>query len=81
MNQFHDAESENVGEVGAVGRQGPPSEQLNPPIHPPEIPVQEPVNLNIVNEYNSFNLANVTSPVAPKWRTSETLLDDFRKFK
>ena len=37
--------------------------------------------LNIVNEYNSFNLANMTPPIAPKWKTSETLLDDFHKFK
>ena len=38
-------------------------------------------NVNIVNEYNSFNLANVTPPVPPKWKTSDTLLDDFRKFR
>ena len=36
---------------------------------------------NIVNEYNSFNLANVTLPTASKWKMSETLLDDFHKFK
>ena len=38
---------------------------------------QDPANVNIVNEYNSFNLANVTLPIAPKWKMSETLLDDF----
>ena len=38
-------------------------------------------NVNIVNEYNLFNLANVTPPIAPKWKTSDTLLDDFHKFK
>ena len=37
--------------------------------------------MNIVNEYNSFNLANVTAPVAPKWKTSETLLDDYHIFQ
>ena len=34
-----------------------------------------------MNEYNSFNLANVTPPIASKWKTSDTLLDDFCKFK
>ena len=37
--------------------------------------------MNIVSEYNSFNLTNVTIPVPPKWKTSDTLLDDFHKFK
>ena len=44
-------------------------------------PKQDPANVNIVNEYNSFNLANVTLPTASKWKMSETLLDDFHKFK
>ena len=38
------------------------------------------VNLSTVDEYNSFNLANVASPVAPKWKQSDTLVDEFRKF-
>ena len=28
-----------------------------------------------------FNLANVMPPVSPKWKTNDTLLDDFRKFR
>ena len=69
-----------IPEHGATG--GSPSP---PPAHPPGPPRPpgpvELANVNIVNEYNSFNLASVTPPVAPKWKTSETLLDDFCKFK
>ena len=79
MNQLHDAEAGNIipeqGENSAIG-----GESLPPP--PPAGALrQDPANVNIVNEYNSFNLTNVTPPVAPKWKTSETLLDDFCKFK
>ena len=52
---------------------------VNEPVLPPAVIKQEP-NMNIVNEYNSFNLANVTTPVPPKWKTSDSLLDDFCKF-
>ena len=34
-----------------------------------------------MNEYNSFNLANITPPVAPKWKQPDNLLDEFQKFK
>ena len=54
---------------------------IAPPPPPVGTPRQDPANVNIVNKYNSFNLANVTPPIAPKWKTSETLLDDFCKFK
>ena len=86
MNQLNDTEAGNVGnivpeqgDVGAIG-----GEPLSPPPPPPAgvPPVrQDPANVNIVNEYNLFNLANVTLPIAPKWKMSETLLDDFCKFK
>ena len=86
MNQLNDAESGNMVNVdnmgdqaGAIGGQGLPP----PPIHPPHGPnvVNEPANVNVINEYNSFNLANVTPPIAPKWKTSDTLLDDYHKFR
>ena len=81
LNQLDDAEAGNIvpehGEIGAIG--GEPAPPAPPPPPPPAR--QDPANVNIVNEYNSFNLANVTPPIAPKWKTSETLLDDFHKFK
>ena len=53
--------------------------------HPPEVtPLVNPVNsanFQIVNEYNSFNLVNITPPIAPKWKQPDNLLDEFRKFK
>ena len=79
MNQLNDAETGNVDtpeQFGATG--GFPV--VNEPVLPPPPPKQEP-NVNIVNEYNSFNLANVTPPIPPKWKTSDTLLDDFHKFR
>ena len=80
MNQLHDAEAGNiVPEQGAIGAIS--AVNLLPPPPPVGTPRQDPANVNIVNEYNSFNLANVTPPIAPKWKTSETLLDDFHKFK
>ena len=80
MGQLHDVENQTGmvqnelknGAIGTTGRQGPPA---------PPGPLEPPANINIVHEYNSFNLANVTAPVPPKWKISETLLDDFRKFK
>ena len=75
MNQLNDAETGNVDTPGQAGATG----GFNEPVLPPQIK-QEP-NVNIVNEYNSFNLANVTPPVPPKWKTSDTLLDDFCKFR
>ena len=79
MNQLHDVEAGNIvpeqGDVSAIG-----GEPLLPP-PPVGVPRQDPANVNIVNEYNSFNLTNMTPPIAPKWKTSETLLDNFCKFK
>ena len=34
-----------------------------------------------MNEYNSFNLANVTPPVALKWKNNEFILDEYHKFQ
>ena len=80
MNQLHDVEAGNIvpeqGEVSAIGGASLPPP---PPVGAPAR--QDPANVNIVNEYNSFNLTNVTPPIAPKWKTSETLLDGFCKFK
>ena len=83
MNQLHDVEAGMFNEHGATGHQAgappPPPQPAHPPTRPPG-PV-EPANVNTLSEYNSFNLVNVTPPVAPKWKTSETLLDDLHKFK
>ena len=80
MNQLYDAKSGIAAQdQGAVGGDPPPPPPPPGPIVPPVR--HNPANVNIVNEYNSFNLANVTLPTAPKWKTSETLLDDFHKFK
>ena len=68
INQFPDGQ-----EQGAVGG-------LLPEVTPPVNPVN-PANFQIVNEYNSFNLANIMPPIAPKWKQPENLLDEFRKFK
>ena len=35
----------------------------------------------IMNEYNSFNLANVTPPIAPKWKNNEFILDEYHNFQ
>ena len=53
--------------------------------HPPQgvLPVNSAnlANFQIVNEYNSFNLTNITPPIAPRWKQPDNLLDEFRKFK
>ena len=80
MNQLNDTEAGNIGNVipeqRVIGGQiDPPPPQAGalplPPASPPP-PRQDPANVNIVNEYNSFNLTNITPPIAPKWKTSET---------
>ena len=66
MNQLHDVEAGIVPEQGAIGSEAtaPPPP---PPTGVPPAPVrQDPANVNIVNEYNSFNFTNVTPPIAPK---------------
>ena len=40
-----------------------------------------PVNPVIMNEYNSFDLANVTAPIALKWKNNECILDKYHKFQ
>ena len=86
MSQLHNAEAGNISisadQAGAThgqGGEGPPPPP--PRSGGPGISVENPANVNIVNEYNSFNLPNVTPPVAPKWKQTDTLLDNFRKFK
>ena len=89
MKQLNDTEAGNIGNVipeqGVIGGQiDPPPPQASAPPPPPASPPparHDPANLNIVNEYNSFNLTNVTLPIDPKWKMSETVLDDFCKFK
>ena len=68
MNQF---QTMNEQEQGALG--GHPPATTGPP--------GSPANVQIVNEYNSFNLANITPPIAPKWKQPDNLLDEFQKFK
>ena len=80
MNQLNDAETGNTDSPEQTGTTGGIPAVNAPVLLPPPVVKQEP-NMNIVNEYNSFNLANVTPPVPPKWKTSDTLLDDFRKFR
>ena len=54
MNQLHDVAAGNIvpeqWDISAIG-----GEPLPPP-PPAGIPRQDPANVNIVNEYNSFNL-------------------------
>ena len=76
MNQLHEAEAGNISAInepqGAVG--GQVSGQAPPP--PSNRQSVDPANIYIVNEYNSFNLANITPPVAPKWKQPDNLLDN-----
>ena len=73
MNQLNDTEAGNIGYV--IPEQGVIGGQIDPPPPCAGAPPARPdlANVNIVNEYNSFNLTNVTPPIAPKWKTSETL--------
>ena len=72
INQFQAVDKQE----GAVGGQvSPVSPTINPAVNP------NPANVQIVNEYNSFNLANITPPVPPKWKQPDNLLDEFCKFR
>ena len=33
------------------------------------------------DEYNQFNLQNISVPTPPKWKNNENILVDFKKFK
>ena len=33
------------------------------------------------DEYNQFNLQNISAPTPPKWKNNENILEDFKKFK
>ena len=72
INQFQAVDEQE----GAVGGQVSP---VPPPINPPVNP--NPADVQIVNEYNSFNLANITPLVPPKWKQPDNLLDEFHKFR
>ena len=86
MNQFQDGQQ--IQEQGVVGGQPPQGTPVNPVgIHPPQgaplvnamnppLNPANPVNFQIVNEYNSFNLANITPPMAPRWKQPDSLLDE-----
>ena len=77
INQLNDAKRGNVDNPEQTGATGGFPESIPPP--PP--PLKQKPNVNIVNEYNSFNLTNVTPPVPPKWKSSDTLLDDSYDFQ
>ena len=33
------------------------------------------------DEFNQFNLQNISAPTPPKWKNNENILEDFKKFK
>ena len=73
MKQFQAEQREpQAQEQGAVGGH-PGVVGGHPPQGVPPVNPANPANFQIVNEYNSFNLANITQP--------DNLLDEFRKFK
>ena len=76
MNLLNEAEEGNISVTGEQGATG--GSALTPP---PRVPTNDPANVQIVNEFNSFNLQNITPPITPKWKHSETLLDEYCKFK
>ena len=75
MNLLNESEAGNISvsrEKGATGG----------PATPPHVSTNaDPANFQIVNEFNSFNLQNILPPVPPKWKHSETLLDEYCKFQ
>ena len=80
MNDAETGNADTPEQIGATGGFPVVNEPVLPPLPPIAKKYEEP-NMNIVKEYNSFNLANVTPPVPPKWKTSDTLLDDLHKFR
>ena len=79
INQLNDAETGNVSIIHEnQDAQGTFSEKGLLRHHLSQDKIQQS---HIVNEYNSFNLANITPPIAPKWKQPDNLLDEFRKFK
>ena len=77
INQLNDAKRGNVDTPEQTGATGGFPESIPPPPSPLK---QEP-NVNNMNEYDSFNLTNISPSVPPKWKSSDTLLDDFHKFR
>ena len=76
MNQFQ-AEQQEQGAVGGhPGAAGGHPPQGVPPVNPANL-----TNFQIVNKYNSFNLTNITTSIAPRWKQPDNLLDEFRTFK
>ena len=62
MNQLNDADTGNADTAEQIGATGGIPAVNEPVLLPPPVVKHEP-NMNIVNKYNSFNLANVTPPV------------------
>ena len=69
MNLLNKAEEDNISVSDERGTTGGPE-----PLPPPHVSTNDPANVQIVNEFNSFNLENITPPIAPKWKHSEILL-------
>ena len=68
------AKAGNISISGKKGATGGPTST------PPHVPTNvDPANFQIVNEFNSFNLQNIPPPVPPRWKHSETLLDEYHK--
>ena len=77
MNLLNEAEEGNISVSREMGATEGPA-----PTPPPYVPTNvDPANIQIFNEFNSFNLQNITPPIAPKWQHSETLLYEYHKFK
>ena len=68
MNLLNEAETGNVSVNEEMGVTGGQAQAPSPPPHITNNP--DPANVQIVNEYNSFNLQNITLPIAPKWKHS-----------
>ena len=78
INQLNDVDMGHLSIANETEDAQGAVDGLPPPTPPPQ-PWQDQVH--IVNEYNSFNLANITPPIAPKWKQPDNLLEEFHKFK
>ena len=77
MERFMDVANQNEdGTTRGKVDPNPNQQQAVPPVIPPQYAPPAQPNPVIVNGYSSFNLANVTLPVPPKWKNNEHLLDE-----